>query len=56
MTEKVFDPTVLTKNRDRLMKHEVAELFWSPPWTRHGGEDCSAAVPTSSERPAIRSS
>lgn len=27
MTEKVFDPTVLTKNRDRLMKHEVAELF-----------------------------
>jgi len=27
MTEKVFDPTVFTRNRDRLMKHEVAELF-----------------------------
>jgi len=29
MTEKVFAPTVFTKNRDRLMKAEVAELFLS---------------------------
>jgi transposase len=29
MTDKVFVPTVFTKNRDRLMKNEVAELFLS---------------------------
>ncbi len=29
MSEKVFVPTVFTKNRDRLMNHEVAELFLS---------------------------
>lgn len=29
MTDKVFVPTVFTKNRDRLMDHEVAALFLS---------------------------
>lgn len=29
MTDKVFVPTVFTKNRDRLMNHEVAGLFLS---------------------------
>ncbi len=29
MSEKVFAPTVFTKNRQRLMNHEVAELFLS---------------------------
>jgi transposase len=27
MDEPVWDPTVFTKNRDRLLKHEVAKAF-----------------------------
>ena len=28
MDEPVWDPTVFTKNRDRLLKHEVAKVFF----------------------------
>jgi transposase len=32
MDEPVWDATVFTKNRDRLLKHEVAKVFFSQVW------------------------
>jgi transposase len=32
MDEPVWDPTVFTKNRDRLLEHEVAKVFFAQVW------------------------
>jgi len=32
MDEPVWDATVFTKNRDRLLKHEVAQVFFAQVW------------------------
>src|SRR5581483_11114032 len=32
MDEPVWDATVFTKNRDRLLKHEVAKAFFAQIW------------------------
>src|SRR3954449_4361558 len=34
MDEPVWDPTVFTKNRDRLLKHEVAKVFFVQVWNQ----------------------
>jgi len=34
MDEPVWDPTVFTKNRDRLLKHEVAKVFFVRVWNQ----------------------
>jgi transposase len=34
MDEPVWDPTVFTKNRDRLSKHEVAKVFFAQVWNQ----------------------
>src|SRR4051794_35445836 len=32
MDERVWDATVFTKNRDRLLQHEVAKVFFAQVW------------------------
>jgi transposase len=32
MDEPVWDPTVFTKNRDRLLEHQVAKVFFAQVW------------------------
>jgi transposase len=32
MDEPVWDPTVFTKNRDRLLEHDVAKVFFAQVW------------------------
>src|SRR5881409_4333687 len=32
MDEPVWDPTVFTKNRDRLLEHNVAKVFFAQVW------------------------
>src|SRR5947199_9898138 len=32
MDEPVWDATVFTKNRDRLLEHNVAKVFYAPVW------------------------
>ena len=34
MDEPVWDATVFTKNRDRLLKHEVAKMFFAQVWNQ----------------------
>ena len=34
MDEPVWDPTVFTKNRDRLLEHDVAKVFFSEVWSQ----------------------
>jgi transposase len=34
MDEPVWDPTVFTKNRDRLLEHEVAKVFFAAVWNQ----------------------
>jgi transposase len=34
MDEPVWDPTVFTKNRDRLLEHEVAKVFFEEVWNQ----------------------
>jgi transposase len=34
MDEPVWDATVFTKNRDRLLKHEVAKVFFAQVWNQ----------------------
>src|SRR5437868_14013700 len=36
MDEPVGDVTVLTKNRDRLLQHNVARVFFAPVWPPAG--------------------
>lgn len=38
MTEVVFDPSILSRNRDRLLEHEVAHLFLQAVVKRARGE------------------
>jgi hypothetical protein len=34
MDEPVWDPTVFTKNRDRVLEHEVAKVFFAQVWSQ----------------------
>jgi transposase len=34
LDEPVWDPTVFTKNRDRLLEHEVAKVFFAQVWNQ----------------------
>jgi IS5 family transposase len=34
MDEPVWDPTVFTKNRDRLLEHDVAKVFFAEVWNQ----------------------
>ena len=45
--DPVWDVTVFTKNRDRLLKGEVAEAFFTRCWRKPASGDC---CPTSTSR------
>ena len=45
--DSVFVPTTFTKNRERLLTHEVADQSSGPPWSRRG---CVATSRTSIHR------
>jgi transposase len=38
MDEPVWDATVFTKNRDRLLEHNVAKVFFAQVWAGRAGE------------------